>query len=153
MASSNGCSEIVNTLISKGAKVDACDSQRRTPLHYAAMSGHWNICDILIKQVRSIIPLQKLFWLLVLVTRMNLAHILYELNDLMNDFQGANLHVGDRKQRTAFLFAVEKGQIETVNFLLSQHCDIGRFDDLNQNSLHIAVQENRLEMLQLLLQV
>ena len=54
IASNYGNEDIVNYLISKGARIDDEDDYGSTPLHYASRSGHLNIVKILINNGANI---------------------------------------------------------------------------------------------------
>ena len=48
VAAAFGSANVIDTLVSIGANVDALDVRLRTPLHYAAMHGRKAACEVLI---------------------------------------------------------------------------------------------------------
>eukprot|EP00946_MAST-07B_sp_MAST-7B-sp1_P002537 g2537.t1 len=48
VAAAFGSANVIDTLVSSGANVDALDVRLRTPLHYAAMHGRKAACEVLI---------------------------------------------------------------------------------------------------------
>eukprot|EP00899_Mesostigma_viride_P026581 jgi/Mesvir1/7107/Mv09212-RA.1 len=49
MACANGHEEIVEFLLSKGARVDVANQDGNTPLHWAALNGHLNVVNRLLQ--------------------------------------------------------------------------------------------------------
>lgn len=42
---------LVDYLVKKGAKLNATDDNKETPLHLAAFWGHYDICELLVSEV------------------------------------------------------------------------------------------------------
>ena len=57
-ACEKGYSGIIQTLLSKGARADDCDSQGRTALHYAIMNKLFGVAQVLIRSDSNIINIQ-----------------------------------------------------------------------------------------------
>ena len=51
MAAASDSVEVVGMLLSRGAEVNATDSQLMTPLQYAAIFGNLKMCQFLLDQV------------------------------------------------------------------------------------------------------
>lgn len=112
--------EIMRVLLQAGANTKSVDAQKRTPLYYAACKGNLDAIKLLraynagyALRNRNLSPLHA-------AAAVNAVDVVtYFLNELK-----ANPNFADVCNRTALLFAAEKGAIESVNALITAGADV-----------------------------
>ncbi|UJR09774.1 hypothetical protein I4U23_014001 [Adineta vaga] len=115
--------QIVKHLVQEDAKLDVVDSDQRTPLIKAVLSGSQNpalnyqICEVLIK-----------------------------------GDNGATINLCDRQGRNALHYAIDYGNEQLVNLLLSnENCDPNLKDHEERTPLHLAIKKNSIPIVRSLL--
>uniref|UniRef100_A0A803SV85 Uncharacterized protein n=1 Tax=Anolis carolinensis TaxID=28377 RepID=A0A803SV85_ANOCA len=144
IAAAHGHTEIIDYLISKGAKLEVKDQKERTPLHRAAKEGHGKAVNMLLQAGADMYTLaQEGKTPLHLANQNNHTHILKSILEeearrhknqhnflhmaaLRNDSDlvkmllksGALLEAKDERGQTALGYAVSRGFKKTVKVLL-----------------------------------
>ncbi len=118
-AAQSGCLEIVETLISKGAAVNAATLCKETALHFAAEAGHTEIVDLLV-------------WNNCPIDSKSLKFLKEELEEF--------------EEKTALHLATENNHVETVKRLFKFGASLSLKDDYNMTPLQIAAKKGYLEI-------
>ena len=109
----------VNTLIARGASVEARDSRGNTPLIWAAEKGHTAIVNALAGTYNANVEAVDNNGTTALMSAAENGH-----TDIVNALAGmhnANVEAVDQKGKTALMFAAENGHTATVNALAGTH--------------------------------
>ena len=131
IASYNGHSNVVNSLVSDGADVNAQDSEGRTALHYASFNGYSNVITTLLQSnANPTIQDNNGYTPLMMATIMNhnesVCAILnsehYQLNSSTTD--RAYINTQNSNGKTALYLACEVGNSKIVSILLNASADL-----------------------------
>nr|XP_047128806.1 transient receptor potential cation channel subfamily A member 1-like isoform X2 [Hydra vulgaris]XP_047128807.1 transient receptor potential cation channel subfamily A member 1-like isoform X2 [Hydra vulgaris] len=173
IAAKKGNENIVQSLLSLGARIDAKSHENLTPLHLAARSGHSRIVQILLSNVLSIVndlddfsntPLH----LAAIEGHVKIVEMLIEAGSaidtrnakLMTPLDCAAYHgwsqctqclldadssvnPSDEVKVTPLHLACKEGHVDIVNLLLSRNADVTRRDNLGKNCLDYAIENNQ----------
>jgi ankyrin repeat protein len=130
-----GSIETIKLLLSKGADIDAQNTQLNTPLHEAIQSKKENISALLIEKgadlnktnIHNRTPLHRA----ALLNRKRIGEMLIA--------KGASVDPPDKYQRTPFLIvARQTGDVEFGKLLLNKGANINSKDMDNQMALNLA---------------
>lgn len=142
-ASENGHDAIVRILLKYGASVNLADGQlRRTPIYFAAYSGHVSTMKILV-EAGALIDQPSTGGATPLMTAAKQGHakaVTYLLS------QGANIYAQNYLESTALGAAAQFGKVEAVKELLTAKPDLQK-----GTPLHRAAQKGHVEIVRLLL--
>jgi len=147
VAAQAGYEETVKTLVSIGASVNARTDTNQTPLHLAAVGGQTKVVRYLVMNNAKInaldddqmTPLHRA----CLFGRIETVNFLRE--------RGAKLDATDKDSFTPLMCGVWKGQNNVVEFLLDNGANIKLKDMSSKNVLHLAIEDNHYETLDLLI--
>ncbi|KAK2714306.1 hypothetical protein QYM36_008760 [Artemia franciscana] len=146
-AAIGGHTEIINLLIAHGATVDAITTDGSTPLYLTVEYGHEEATEVLISN-KANINIQNIEGMTPLHVAAadgyaNVVEILLR--------NGAKINIKDIERRTPLELAVANGHLEVVKILLqNEKIDINAKGTDDLTVLHIASQENRLEIVRYL---
>ncbi|XP_058835311.1 uncharacterized protein LOC131692343 [Topomyia yanbarensis] len=179
-AARKGHIEVVNALLTKGAKVDAIDNESWTPLHFAAVNGHTEVVGTLL----SIgVPIDATtnggFTSLHIAAENGVTEV---VNTLLTEgakvdatqidswtplhiaalnghtavvqtllVKGAKVDVIEIDSWTPLHFAAQNGHTEVVNILLTYCASIDATTNKGSMPLHIATQNGHTETVHILL--
>ncbi|XP_068755474.1 transient receptor potential cation channel subfamily A member 1-like [Montipora capricornis] len=137
----------VELCLDSGADVNILTSNSVTPLHLAASKGNIEVADFLISRGANVhikdgdskTPLH----MAAIFNQTRLIEFLLE--------REAKLDVRDSEGRTPFLNAVAAGQVESARLLLNHGADISATDLLMKTCVHIAVEYEHFNTLDMLL--
>ncbi|PBD16151.1 ankyrin repeat domain-containing protein [Wolbachia endosymbiont of Drosophila subpulchrella] len=144
-AAGSGDIQEVNSLINKGANVNATDQDGKTPLHWAAVKGHEEVVEALLK-VNGInvnatdqggkTPLH-------LAARDNNKEIVEALLKV----NGINVNAQDKDDSTPLHWAAVKGHEEVVEALLGKHgIDVNLVDKNKDTPLHLVLKKDNVDI-------
>ncbi|XP_067935402.1 transient receptor potential cation channel subfamily A member 1-like isoform X2 [Watersipora subatra] len=145
----NHC-EHVKRLLEAGADVNCVKTDSSTALHLAAMFGFVKIAELLVKNgadlhgttVSKQTPLHRAA---AFDSRSDFAQLI-----MLN---GADINAVDVKDMSPLHYAVRKGRLEIVRFLISNGALVDLTDDLGRSILHHSVISNQLSCLELLVEL
>lgn len=149
VASQTGYIDTVKTLVELGADINARTDTNQSALHLAAMGGHLDIVEFLIASGAKVTASDK-----------EQAHPLHKacqfghldvIKVLLEN--KASINHQDRDNYTALMYAVWRGHSEVVTYLLEQKAKLHLTDINGKCVLHIAVEEEQEDMLELLLTI
>jgi ankyrin repeat protein len=145
-AASRGHTDLVRTLIEKGADVDGTDNAGRTALMEAAFEGS-TTARVLLENDAAINAQDKdgwtpLFWA-AFSRRTDTVRFL-----LAN---GANVNAENKYQDTPLIHAAYAGDTDTVAVLLENHADTNAQDDMGRTALLEAARQGHLDTVRELL--
>ncbi|XP_016848694.1 CARD- and ANK-domain containing inflammasome adapter protein [Anolis carolinensis] len=172
IAAAHGHTEIIDYLISKGAKLEVKDQKERTPLHRAAKEGHGKAVNMLLQAGADMYTLaQEGKTPLHLANQNNHTHILKSILEeearrhknqhnflhmaaLRNDSDlvkmllksGALLEAKDERGQTALGYAVSRGFKKTVKVLLEAGAKV------DSSIIDVAFNSNNQSLFRLLLE-
>ncbi|XP_065649232.1 transient receptor potential cation channel subfamily A member 1 homolog isoform X2 [Hydra vulgaris] len=176
IAAKEGHENIVQTLLSLGARIDAKSDESLTPLHLAAKYGHSRIVQLLLSNVLSIVndvddssntPLH----LAAMEGHVKVVEMLIEAGSAVDTrnaklmtpldcaaYRGWNqcaqclldadsaVNPTDKVKVTSLHLASKEGHVGIVNLLLSRNADVTRRDHLGKNCLDYAIENNQREV-------
>ena len=128
IAAREGHLEAIHMLLKNGADVNKADIISELPLHYAAEGNHTEVAKLLVRKGGdALAKTSDGETVLHLASRLDLVPFFVE--------QGADIHAKDDDRKTPLHIAAEKGQSDTVNYLLnngasSTSCDLLGFSPL-----------------------
>ena len=117
LAAGGGHLEAIRFLFENGGDLNAHTSLNVMPIHYAASGEHTSVVKFLLEKGSNLFARTY-----ERETVLHLASSL-ELVSLFTE-QGADIHAEDLYQHKPLHFAAEKGQTDTVNFLLDHGADV-----------------------------
>lgn len=134
-----GLEQVVQTLVEHGANVNARDSEGKTPIHIAIQNQHAQIISLLLCHPNLDLSLRDKKGLSPFATALTVRNnkaaqaILDRLPSAAEQF--------DNKGRNFLHMAIQKGDMESILFLLSIQVDVNsRVQDVTQTPpLHLAV--------------
>ncbi|XP_065649241.1 transient receptor potential cation channel subfamily A member 1 homolog isoform X5 [Hydra vulgaris] len=176
IAAKEGHDNIVQTLLSLGACIDAKCHESLTPLHLAAKNGHFRIVQLLLSNVLSIAndvddssntPLH----LAAMEGHVKIVEMLIEVGSAVHtrnanqmtpldcaSYRGWNqcaqflldadsiINPSDKVKITSLHLASKEGHVDIVKLLLSKNADVTRKDHLGKNCLDYAIENNHREV-------
>ena len=154
-AARGGWKDTVALLIERGASLTPRDGKGNLPLHLAARSGHIETVELILnsrpdtkcgqlfaKDKKESTPRMVAFYT---------AH--YNIYKLLRAAEMEMLGINGRASADKLTVAIEEGQYSQVRRLLSKRrIDIDQSDDNGQPPLHTAIQEERLDIAELLVE-
>ena len=134
-AAEEGRLEEVEELLQSNANIDATEGKfQRTPLHFAARSGHRDIVDLLLEKNAQIEAKDR-----DQITPLHLAarsgH--RDIVDLLLE-KNAQIEAKDRDQITPLHFAARSGHRDIVDLLLEKNAQIEANTEIQGTPLHFA---------------
>ncbi|XP_057341018.1 rabankyrin-5 [Microplitis mediator] len=134
-----GLEQVVQTLVEHGANVNARDAEGKTPIHIAIQNQHAEIISLLLCHPSLDLSLRDKKGLSPFATALTVRNnkaaqaILEKLPSAAEQF--------DNKGRNFLHMAIQKGDMESILFLLSIQVDVNsRVQDVTQTPpLHLAV--------------
>ena len=144
-AAADGDLEIVKSLISKGADVNAKDERENTPLCYAVKSGKMEVVQLLVESGADVNAMGKNDRppLYMAVEEDNIAIAKYLIA------HGADVNAGDNW--TALQQAPYSSSVEMVKLLISKGADVNAKTDRGQTPLSLAKERGHKQIVELLL--
>lgn len=140
--------QMVELLLSKGARIDARDHSNQTALHIAAQHGHTKIVSALLEKGASIDARDH--------SNQTALHISAQLGytEIVNVLlgKGASIDATDDDGRTALHPAAEYGHTKVASVLLERGASIDARMYLNQTALHRAAQYGSTKVVNALLE-
>ncbi|XP_065565838.1 26S proteasome non-ATPase regulatory subunit 10-like [Artemia franciscana] len=145
-AARKGNLEICQLLVSKGAIIDALDSDNRTALHFAASEGNLEICQLLVSKGATVDALDSDNWtaLHFAASKGNL-----EICQLLVS-KGTIIDTVDSDNWTALFYAVAMNQLHVIEYLLEKGANPNAKDHKRITVLHEAAFKGNLEICELL---
>ena len=142
-AATAGSKDMVELLVTKGADVNAEDSEGGTPLWYAKGKNHTDVVELLNKYgARSEMPVQALLDA-VRDGRIEQVKTLIE--------KGANMNARDYQGRTPLHLAAAKGDTDIAELLVKGGADVNaKSDTLGTTALIVAIQNGHRDTAKLL---
>ncbi|CAH3188686.1 unnamed protein product [Porites lobata] len=148
MATWNNDVKAAALCLEKGADVDCLKVGSVTALHMAATKGNLEVADLLISRGADVnkkdgdykTPLHRA----AMFNQLNVIEFLVK--------KEAKIHARDSEGRSPFLNAVAAGHVDCARVLLKLGADLSAADLHMKNCLHIAVENELLEMLSMLLE-
>uniref|UniRef100_A0A1A9VK18 ANK_REP_REGION domain-containing protein n=1 Tax=Glossina austeni TaxID=7395 RepID=A0A1A9VK18_GLOAU len=146
-AAEKGYTDIVNTLLGKGADVNAKDNYGETPIYLALQYGHVDVAKVLseakgininIADKNGKIPLD---WAID-----NKYDIVQSLLSKL-----ADVNLADEGGRTLLHWAAERGYVEIVNTLLGKGANVNAKNDKRETPLYLAVESVRVDVVKALI--
>jgi ankyrin repeat protein len=128
-AARDGNLEEVRSLIDRGARVDAEDNIKRTPLHRAAWRGQAEVAGLLIDRGARVDAEDNIKW-----TPLHWAAA-YDRTEVMRLLldRGANVDAEDAAKQTPLHFAALHGHVEVAGLLIDRGADpFKAFDGLDE---------------------
>ena len=153
LAPKNSVEFMINLLVEKKGSLDLIGRNGRTPLHYAAESGHVEMIRALfLAQAKLDLPDEK---------RMTPLHLAANSNQdaaaacLIGC--GANPNAQHIGGQTPLMLAAKWGHVETVRVLVENGADAGIIDSVGKTALHYAaerafIDKEKMEMFKLLVE-
>ena len=147
--SESGDLKVVKLLLSKGAKIDAKDEGRRTPLMLAAGRGQNVISLYLINQGADVSKKD--------VRKRTALHYASESGHLklakLLCSKGAETDVEDEDRRTPLMLAAVGGHKDTLLYLIDhvQGADVNKKDSIGRTALHHASEKGHLKVVEQLI--
>ncbi len=150
VALSFGCKpEIIEYLISQGAKVYESDDDEFTPLYWAIASGIKENVSVLLKNKASVYDGSlrhdsPLNYAVGLGCSNDIVHMLIQAR--------SDLNAKDNQGMTPLLLAAQRGNAEHILLLLDNHAEKQTIDNNGSSPLHLAVENDHKDVAQLLIQ-
>ena len=141
-AAKSGNLKIVETLIQKGANVNATTKTKSTPLRAACFNGHLDVVQLLIKEGADVSIANVCGNTCLMVASFN--GYLEIVKFLIQS--GADINSKEIDDWTALQIAVRNGHFETVKFLIQSGADINSKTKFNGNALEIAIRNEHSEI-------
>lgn len=137
----------VTSLLTKGAKVDATDSEGYTALIYAAAYGYQDIMKLLIDKGAEVKKLRnEVNPMFAAVNNNNTTSIEMLIK------AGADINCLDSEGYTPLMFAAQEGYLASVEYLISQGAKIDLENNDGHTALSIAAQNNFNDIVEFIIQ-
>lgn len=143
LATGEGQTDIVSSLIKKGANINQIDSQEFTALHYAVFQNRKEIVRLLIENKADVNL--GIYSALMTASENNyyaIAKILIENN--------ANVNAINEKGNTALMLASRSGNLEIVDFLIKNKADINLKNRNGYTAFQLALKNKQEKVVELL---
>ena len=134
LATQNNDLELTKFLIQKGADVNAKDSSKNPPLHYAAMKDNIAFMQLLIENGADV----------------NIS--LEELRHIQYIDEPTRFRVAIKTQSLLLWVMKMKGGDQLAKLIIEKGADINTTDEKGNTALHLATQNNDLELTKFLIQ-
>ena len=144
LAALNERTDVVDSLLERGANINAKDRHGYTILHHAAMNRKTEVVELLLKRGADIYA-KELCGKTPLHLAADRGHT--EVVELLLQHR-ANIHEKDQDGKTPLHWAAVEGKTETVALLLKNGADIEAKDNFGQ-TLQLAESKNHTEIIQL----
>jgi hypothetical protein len=145
-ASNYGHLEIVHWLLSRGANSNVRNSNKWTPLHWAAYYGHVEVSRLLLQHKADICAHSDDGWTPLNVAaksgHVNVARLLLE--------HGADVNTPDNSRNTPLLTAVKDGRLEVARLLVEHGADIDAEDNDGRTAFQVASEREHHDIAKLL---
>ncbi len=145
-AAGQGCVEVVEDLVARGADLEAANFEGDRPLHSAAAGGSVDVVRLLIKHRADVRAKNHVGQTPLFYAAAN-GHV--KASEVLLA-SGAAIDAKDRQGWTPLLLAAWGGQVEAVRFLLASGADPSVSDAIGWTPLHAAAFEGHLECVRLL---
>ncbi|XP_067937028.1 transient receptor potential cation channel subfamily A member 1-like [Watersipora subatra] len=150
LAVANNRCEHVRRLLEAGADVNCVKNDSSTALHLAAMFGFVEIAELLVKNGADVhrenhckqTPLHRTA---EFESKCQVAELLLSM--------GVDINAVDAKNMSPLHYAVRKGRLEIIRFLISNDALVDLTDDLGRSILHHSVISNQLSCFELLIEL
>ncbi|XP_002741541.2 transient receptor potential cation channel subfamily A member 1-like [Saccoglossus kowalevskii] len=132
-AAENGDAQLINILMSHGAKLDSKDIEEKIPLHIAAQYGRVNCVEVLANANPKQINEDDVDGRTPLLLASLYGHykvVIYLLKI------GADLSSRDDSRMSALTLACSQGHMDTALILIKNHADIDAVDKNKNSALH-----------------
>jgi ankyrin repeat protein len=147
LAAYSGQNDWLKETLQAGIRINAKDYQGNTALHLASSQGHKDSVAILLKEKNIDVNTKNFFSLSPIEIAIEKGFL--EIADLLVEY-GADLQ-GLPNISKLFLSLCQKGEIASVEFLLSKGINANIIDSITQDStLHIAIENNNYQLVKLL---
>ncbi|NSX83811.1 hypothetical protein GOM44_06360, partial [Wolbachia endosymbiont of Atemnus politus] len=148
IATRYGHDNIVEVLLSNGAKINAKDNKSRTPLELAVAHGHLQVVKMLLqyKKVDMNDKGNDDWTILHIASQESNLEMVKYLAD-----KGSNINAKNASGSKPIHIAAREGYKDTVEFFLSKGLSINEFGTANQTLLHYAAMKGRLEVVKYLI--
>ncbi|XP_046550763.1 ankyrin-1-like [Haliotis rubra] len=150
LASRSGHVDIVGCILSQNiTDINSRGSFERTPLIFAASSGHRDVFDLLTKRGANVHLVDR--------SKSNILHVACISGKVKMVKHIISKHIVEinsrgNEGRTVLMMAAEKGNIELVQFIVKEGGNMLLTDDDEENMLHIACHGGHVEMVKYILQ-
>ncbi|WP_338482336.1 ankyrin repeat domain-containing protein [Wolbachia endosymbiont (group A) of Ophion costatus] len=141
----------VNSLINKGANVNATDQDGKTPLHWAAVKGHEEVVEALLGKHGIDVNLADKNKDTPLHSVLKKDNIDINVLNALLRAEGINVNAQDKDNRTPLHWATGRDNVEVVNVLIIKGADVNAQDKDNRTPLHFAAQNNNKEIVDALI--
>lgn len=146
-AAQSGDTVKVQSLLNKGADIEAKDDIGNTPLITAANVGNTDVTELLLKRGANIEASNFMGQTpLIMAASSGQTEVLRLLLD-----KGADIEARDYTKATALLAAAAKGRAEAVRLLLERNANLAARDILGENALIGAARSDNCELVEFLL--
>lgn len=132
-------------------RVNALDSDGRTPLHNSSSSGSLSVVRVLLDQTEPKCDIEipdSMGWTALIIAAS--AGITEVVSELIH--AGANINAANHKGQTALHYAASKGRLEIGRLLIQYGADVNAKDRANQLPLHRAASSGATPFVKLLLE-
>lgn len=148
IASTNGCTETVTILMSRGADIDVRNRKEMSALLLSVKEGHWAIVDRLL-QNHADLEQTDVNGKTALMVAAEEGHVgIIEL--LLN--RGASITKVDREGLTALSWACLRGRLQAAKCLLERNADKNHSDNTGRTSLDLAAYQGSAALVQMLIE-
>ncbi|EFP81384.2 uncharacterized protein PGTG_07005 [Puccinia graminis f. sp. tritici CRL 75-36-700-3] len=133
-------------------RINALDSDGRTPLHNSSSSGSLSVVRVLLEQQEPKCDIEipdAMGWTALIIAAS--AGITEVVSELIH--AGANVNAVNQKGQTALHYAASKGRLEIGRLLVQYGADINAKDRANQLPLHRAASSGATPFVKLLLEL
>jgi ankyrin repeat protein len=143
--------DLIDTLLAKGANIDAVDAQGETPLHHAVTDGQTEIIKLLLSRGANVNFKESKFGL----TPLHLAVIIpfeykTEIINLLLEY-GTDIDAVTNKGVTPVQFALTANHPEIVKLLISEGANVNNQDIDGEILLHSASKRGNSDLVKILL--
>ncbi|XP_055306684.1 phosphatidylinositol 4-phosphate 5-kinase type-1 alpha-like, partial [Sitodiplosis mosellana] len=134
--------DVVEKLITKGAKIDSTDDQLRTPLHLAALNGHKVVAEKLISNGAKVDITDSFDRTALHLAAKNGYRDVVE----MLIAKGANVNFENHLNETPLNYAVQNGNLKIVQLLVTNGASVTATDSCNKTPYKKAFENDNKEV-------